>query len=79
MSHLVCLELYVDCPVLHRDIYDKMRADLRLMKEEAQRIETSRAPKVSPVIPVTCHVIIDSQSSDFQCRVIIDSQFSVVS
>lgn len=30
-----------------RDTYDKMRADLRLMKEEAQRIETSRAPKVS--------------------------------
>ena len=28
-----------------RDIYDKMRADLRLMKEESQRIETSRAPK----------------------------------
>ena len=28
-----------------RDIYDKMRADLRLMKEEVQRIETSRAPK----------------------------------
>jgi len=33
----------VDC----RDIYDKMRADLRLSKEEAQRIETSRAPKVN--------------------------------
>lgn len=29
----------------NKDIYDKMRADLRLMKEEAQRIETSRAPK----------------------------------
>ena len=29
-----------------RDIYDKMRGDLRLSKEEAQRIETSRAPKV---------------------------------
>ena len=30
-----------------RDIYDKMRGDLRLMKEEAQRIDTSRTPKVS--------------------------------
>lgn len=29
----------------NKDIYDKMRADLRLNKEEAQRIETSRAPK----------------------------------
>jgi hypothetical protein len=29
-----------------RDIYDKMKADLRLMKEEMQRIETSRTPKV---------------------------------
>lgn len=29
----------------NKDIYDKMRADLRLSKEEAQRIETSRAPK----------------------------------
>ena len=33
-----------------RDIYDKMRADLRLSKEEAQRIETSRAPKVNVTI-----------------------------
>ena len=32
--------------VYGRDTYDKMRADLRLMKEEAQRIETSQAPKV---------------------------------
>ena len=32
--------------VYDRDTYDKMRADLRLMKEEAQRIETSQAPKV---------------------------------
>jgi len=37
--------LYVDD--VCRDIYDKMRADLRLSKEEAQRIETSRAPKVT--------------------------------
>jgi len=37
--------LYV--AVVCRDIYDKMRADLRLNKEEAQRIETSRAPKVN--------------------------------
>ncbi|ESO00959.1 hypothetical protein HELRODRAFT_157320 [Helobdella robusta] len=29
----------------NKDIYDKMRADLRMNKEEAQRIETSRAPK----------------------------------
>jgi len=29
----------------NKDIYDKMRADLRLSKEEAQRIDTSRAPK----------------------------------
>ena len=33
-----------------RDIYDKMRADLRLSKEEAQRIETSRAPKVNTIL-----------------------------
>ena len=32
--------------VCFRDIYDKMRADLRLMKDESQRIDTSRAPKV---------------------------------
>ena len=29
----------------NKDIYDKMRADLRLMKEEMQRIEMSKAPK----------------------------------
>ena len=38
-----------------RDIYDKMRADLRLSKEEAQRIETSRAPKVNFAF-VSCYV-----------------------
>lgn len=29
----------------NRDIYDKMRGDLRLMKEESARIEASRTPK----------------------------------
>lgn len=29
----------------NKDIYDKLRADLRLMKEETQRIQTSHAPK----------------------------------
>lgn len=38
--------LYGCLDYFFRDIYDKMRADLRLSKEEAQRIETSRAPKV---------------------------------
>lgn len=33
-----------------RDIYDKMKADLRLMKEEMQRIETSRTPKVRVIV-----------------------------
>ena len=30
---------------VNRDIYDKLRADLRLSKEESQRIDTSHAPK----------------------------------
>ena len=32
-----------------RDIFDKMRQDLRLWKEETQRIETSRTPKVTTI------------------------------
>ena len=33
-----------------RDIFDKMRQDLRLWKEETQRIETSRTPKVATLL-----------------------------
>ena len=50
VSHDVNTSLFDD---VCRDIYDKMRADLRLSKEEAQRIETSRAPKVN-VTSIDC-------------------------
>ena len=41
---MLCVTLKI-LLIFFRDIYDKMRSDLRMMKEEAQRIETSRAPK----------------------------------